>query len=94
MLTELCPKHLIPHEETELNLKLCDFYPLDATNGGNLRFPLTVDQLRKDLERTLAELAVDRCRAALLRVAIRSDNLRDGDIYGGFSGGSLLFGDQ
>ncbi|MCJ1466889.1 hypothetical protein MMC07_005511, partial [Pseudocyphellaria aurata] len=35
---------------SELDLKLNDFYPLDAADGGDTRFPLTFDQLKLCLE--------------------------------------------
>lgn len=58
---------------------MSDFYPLDATNGGNTRFPLIFDQLRLYLETTREELAVKRCRYALLDLAKRNGNVNDGD---------------
>ena len=58
---------------------MSDFYPLDATDGGNIRFPLTFDQLRLQLETAREELAVDRCRDGLLDVAKRNGNVNDGD---------------
>ncbi|KAK3169439.1 hypothetical protein OEA41_008822 [Lepraria neglecta] len=64
---------------TELDLKLSDFYPLDATDGGNTRFLLTFDQLRFDLEAAREELAVERCRRVLLEIANREDNVKDRD---------------
>ncbi|KAK3175170.1 hypothetical protein OEA41_002416 [Lepraria neglecta] len=64
---------------TELDLKLSDFYPLDATDGGNTRFPLTFDQLRFDLEAAREELAVERCRKVLVEIADREDNIKDRD---------------
>jgi hypothetical protein len=75
-------KYFVPHDGiSELNLRLSDFYPLDATNGGNVRFPLTFDQLRRHLRRTRAELAVERCREALEKVTERSDRLSDRDYH-------------
>ncbi len=56
---------------TELNLKLSDFYPLDATNGGNTRFLLTFDQLGLHLGMAREGLAVERCRDVHLELAKR-----------------------
>ncbi|KAL9135267.1 MAG: hypothetical protein Q9175_003535 [Cornicularia normoerica] len=64
---------------TELDLKLSDFYPLDATDGGNTRFPLTYDLLTLHLETAREELAVERCRAVLRKLAKRDDNVNDRD---------------
>ena len=58
---------------------MSDFYPLDATNGGNTRFPLTFDQLRLHLGMAREELAVERCRDILLELAKRDDNIHDED---------------
>ena len=58
---------------------MSDFYPLDATDGGNTRFPLTFDQLGFDLEAAREELAVERCRKVLLEIANREDNVKDRD---------------
>ncbi|KAK3171767.1 hypothetical protein OEA41_003851 [Lepraria neglecta] len=64
---------------TELDLKLSDFYPLDATDGGNTRFPLTFNRLRLHLEAAREELAVERCRGVLREIANREDNVHDRD---------------
>jgi len=64
---------------TELDLKLSDFYPLDAADWGNTRFPLTFDRLRLHLGRARKELAVERCRDVLLKLARRGDNVNDRD---------------
>lgn len=69
----------IPNTTTELDLKLSDFYPLDITNGGNIRFPLTFDRLRLRFQTARKELAVERCREALLGLARRDDNVNDKD---------------
>lgn len=58
---------------------MSDFYPLDAKDGGNIRFPLTFDQLRLHFETAREELAVERCRDALLELAKRNGNVNDGD---------------
>ena len=73
-------QYIVPdNAASELDLKLSDFYPLDATNGGNTRFPLTFDQLRLDLKISRKELAVERCRDMLLNLAKRNNNVNDGD---------------
>ncbi|MCJ1269532.1 hypothetical protein MMC22_009424 [Lobaria immixta] len=46
---------------TVLDLKLSDFYPLDAANGGDTMFPLTFDDLGLDLGAARMELAVAGC---------------------------------
>ncbi|MCJ1339575.1 hypothetical protein MMC09_004865 [Bachmanniomyces sp. S44760] len=72
--------YFVPHDATsELDLKLSDFYPLDATNGGNKRFPLTFDQLRLHLEAYREQLAVARCRRVLLDIDKRNNAISDGD---------------
>ncbi|MCJ1350373.1 MAG: hypothetical protein MMC33_000354 [Icmadophila ericetorum] len=72
--------YFVPNNATsELDLKLSDFYPLDATDGGNTRFPLTFDQLRLHLETSREELAVERCRDVLLNLARRNNNVNDRD---------------
>ena len=58
---------------------MSDFYPLDATDGGNTRFLLTFDQLGFDLEAAREELAVERCRKVLVEIADREDNIKDRD---------------
>lgn len=58
---------------------MSDFYPLDAMDGGNTKFPLTFDGLRLRLETARAELAVERCREALFELAKRDDNVHDRD---------------
>ena len=45
----------------ELDLKLSDFDPLVAIDGGNTRFPLTFNRLRLHLGKVRKELAVERC---------------------------------
>ena len=62
-----------------LTLSLSDFYPLDATDGGNTRFPLTFDRLRLHLETAREELAVERCHEVLLDIEKRNDNVDDRD---------------
>ena len=73
-------KYFVPDKAVpELDLKLSDFYPLDATDGGNIRFPLTFDRLRLHLEKARKELAVERCHEVLLKLAKRDDNVHDRD---------------
>ena len=48
-------------------------------DGGNIRFPLTFDRLRRHLETAREELAVERCREVLLEIAKRHDNFNDRD---------------
>ena len=80
VLTRALFQYFVPHDATsELDLKLSDFYPLDATNGGNKRFPLTFDQLRLHLEAYREQLAVARCRRVLLDIDKRNNAISDGD---------------
>ncbi|KAL9130694.1 MAG: hypothetical protein Q9217_001173 [Psora testacea] len=72
--------YFVPDNATsELDLKLSDFYPLDATDGGDTRFPLTFDRLRLHLETARKELAVERYHDVLLKLARRNDNINDRD---------------
>ncbi|MCJ1352088.1 MAG: hypothetical protein MMC33_002072 [Icmadophila ericetorum] len=64
---------------TELDLMLSDFYPLDAADGGNTRFLLTFDRLRLHLGTAREELAVERCRDVLLKLANLDDNINERD---------------
>ena len=73
-------KYFIPHDTTtELDLKLSDFYAVDAIDGGNTKFPLTFDRLRRHFERARKELAVGRCYKMLVELAKRNDNVDDRD---------------
>ena len=58
---------------------LSDFYPLDAADGGNTRFLLTFDRLRLHLGTAREELAVERCRDVLLKLANLDDNINERD---------------
>jgi hypothetical protein len=62
----------------ELDLRLSDFYPLKA-DGGNIRFPLTWERLRRRLRTTRNELAVLRCRDVLRKLAQRENDINDLD---------------
>lgn len=74
--------YVVPHNaNSEFDLKLSDFYPLDATDGGNTRFPLTFDQLRFHLETSREELAVERCRDVLLNLARPVNDINDRDLH-------------
>lgn len=48
-------------------------------DGGNIKFPLKFDQLKLQLKVARKELAVDRCRDALLDLAKSNGNGSDGD---------------
>ncbi|MCJ1285564.1 hypothetical protein MMC26_004905 [Xylographa opegraphella] len=70
--------YFVPDNATsELDLKLSDFYPLNATDGGDTKFSLTFDILRLHLEECREELAVERCRDTLRDIAKCRDNLDD-----------------
>lgn len=58
---------------------MSDLYPLDATNGGDIRFPMTFDHLRRGLQTARKELAVTRCRTMLKELIKRHGDLVDGD---------------
>lgn len=66
-------------ELAELDIKLSDLYPIDARAGGDKRLPLTWARLRRDLERARYELAVERCRDALAKLAEGEDQSHDPD---------------
>lgn len=79
LLTDVL-KFFVPDDGlTVLDLKLSDFYPLDAASGGDTRFPLNFDELSRDLGAAPRELAVARCHEVLLKLAKRIDNVDDGN---------------
>ena len=65
-------------EVAELNIKLSDLYPIDA-GAGDERLPLTWERLRRALEGSHYELAVERCRDALTKFAKDEDRSKDPD---------------
>lgn len=56
-----------------------DLYPLNTTDEGDIRVPLTFDRLRRHLEDVREGLAVARCRSMRLDIAKRHDHINDGD---------------
>ncbi|MCJ1399646.1 hypothetical protein MMC11_002848 [Xylographa trunciseda] len=63
----------------ELDLRLSDFYPLTAADGGNIRFPLTWERLRRHLRMARNELALVRCRDVLRELEQRENDINDLD---------------
>ena len=66
------------NEVAELDIKLSDLYPIDA-RVGDKRLPLTWERLRWDLEGARYELAVERCRDTLTKIAKGEDSSDDPD---------------
>ena len=67
------PARLCSSTTSELDLKLNNLYPLDATDGGDIRFPLIFDRLRLHLETSREKQAIECCRDMLLNLARRND---------------------
>jgi hypothetical protein len=60
-------------------LKLSDLYPINATEGGNIKFLLTWERLRMRLKDARYQLAIERCQKILQSLAKYEENTSDSD---------------